>query len=70
MKKLIFTAAMLLMGPSIFAQTGKSISEASLIYSVEWKLPEQMAAMASNFPTELKVHFKGDSSSLKTLRRK
>lgn len=66
MKKLIFTAAMLLMAVSIFAQTGKKLSEGILIYSVEWKLPEQMAAMASNFPTELKVYFKGDSSSLKT----
>ena len=66
MKKMIFTAAMLLIGATTFAQTGKKLSEGTLIYSVEWKLPEQMAAMASNFPTELKVHFKGDSSSLKT----
>jgi len=66
MKKLIFTAAMLLLGANSFAQTGKKLSEGTLIYSVEWKLPEQMAAMASSFPTELKVHFKGDSSSLKT----
>ncbi len=66
MKKLIFTASMLLLGVVTYAQTGKKISEGTLIYSVEWKLPEQMAAMASNFPTELKVHFKGDSSSLKT----
>jgi hypothetical protein len=66
MKKFIFTAAMLLIGATSFAQTGKRLSEGILIYTVEWKLPEQMAAMASNFPTELKVYFKGDSSSLKT----
>lgn len=66
MKKHIFTVAMLLIGAGVFAQTGKKLSEGTLIYSVEWKLPEQMQAMASNFPTELKVFFKGDSSSLKT----
>ena len=66
MKKLIFIAAMLLIGANSFAQTGKKLSEGILIYTVEWKLPEQMAAMSSNFPTELKVYFKGDSSSLKT----
>lgn len=66
MKKLIFTAVMVLMGANIFAQSVKKISEGTLIYSVEWKLPEQMASIASNFPTELKVQFKGDSSSLKT----
>jgi len=66
MKKLIFTAAMLLIGAGVFAQSAKKLSEGTLIYTVEWKLPEQMQAMASSFPTELKVHFKGDSSSLKT----
>ncbi len=66
MKKLIFTAAMLLIGAGVFAQAGKKLSEGTLIYSVEWNLPQQMQAMASSFPTELKVHFKGDSSSLKT----
>ena len=66
MKKLIFIAAILLIGANSFAQTGKKLSEGILIYTVEWKLPEQMAAMSSNFPTELKVYFKGDSSSLKT----
>ena len=66
MKKLIFTAAVFLIGATAFAQTGKKLSEGTLIYNVEWNLPEQMAAMASSFPTELKVHFKGDSSSLKT----
>lgn len=52
---------------SIYAQSpsGK-VNEGSILYSVEWKLPEQMQAMASSLPTELKVYFKGDSSSLKT----
>lgn len=66
MKRLIFTAAMLLMGAGVFAQGGKKLSEGTLTYAVEWKLPESLQAMASNFPTELKVYFKGDSSSLKT----
>lgn len=61
---------MLLIGTNIFAQNtpaaGKKITEGILTYTVEWKLPEQLQAMASNFPTELKVYFKGDSSSLKT----
>ncbi len=70
MKKLILSAALLFICINIFAQnapaTGKKIAEGTLTYTVEWKLPEQMQAMASNFPTELKVYFKGDSSSLKT----
>lgn len=65
MKKLIFSVAMLLIGASVFAQGGKKVSEGTLVYSVEWMLPQQMQAMASNFPTELKVYFKGDSSSLR-----
>ncbi|MGB4400014.1 MAG: hypothetical protein WBJ10_11635 [Daejeonella sp.] len=65
MKKFIFTAAILLIGVTAFAQSGKKLNEGTLVYAVEWNLPEQMAAMASNFPTELKVHFKGDSASLK-----
>ncbi len=66
MKKLIFTAAILLIGATVFAQTQKKLSEGTLTYAVEWNLPEQMKAMASSFPTEIKVYFKGDSSSLKT----
>ena len=70
MKKLILNVALLLIGTGLFAQSvpagGKKIAEGTLTYTVEWKLPEQLQAMASNFPTELKVYFKGDSSSLKT----
>ncbi|SKB42176.1 DUF4412 domain-containing protein [Daejeonella lutea] len=66
MKRLIFTAAVLLLGAGAFAQGPKKVTEGTLTYGVEWNLPEQMKAMASNFPTEIKVHFKGDSSSLKT----
>lgn len=66
MNKLIFTAALLLIGAGAFAQAPKKLSEGTLTYEVEWNLPEQMKAMASNFPTEIKVLFKGDSSSLKT----
>ena len=71
MKKIILNIALLLVGTGVFAQatqaeSGSVIAEGTIIYAVEWKLPEQMQAMASSFPTELKVYFKGDSSSLKT----
>lgn len=67
MKKLILSLALLLVGTCLFAQSVvNKIPEGTIIYTVEWKLPEQMQDMASNFPTELKVYFKGDSSSLKT----
>ena len=70
MKKLILNAAMLFMASGLYAQntpaSGKKIAEGILTYAVEWKLPEQMQPMASSFPTELKVYFKGDSSSMKT----
>ena len=56
---------MLLIGTSVFAQ-GNKIAKGTITYNVEWKLPEQMQAMANNFPIEIKVYFKGDSSSLKT----
>jgi len=67
MKRIILSFALLFLATGIFAQstTGK-ITEGTIIYSVEWKLPEQMQAMASSFPKELTVYFKGDSSSLKT----
>ncbi|HQS51000.1 MAG: hypothetical protein B7X86_13160 [Sphingobacteriales bacterium 17-39-43] len=65
MKRIILNLALLLIGTSVFAQSNK-IAEGTIVYTVEWKLPEQMQAMASNFPTEIKVFFKGDSSSLKT----
>jgi GLPGLI family protein len=65
MKKIILSLALLIIGTSVFAQ-GNKIPEGTITYTVEWKLPEQMQAMASNFPTEIKVYFKGDSSSLKT----
>lgn len=71
MKKVILNLALLLIGTGIYAQArsenGAKIAEGTITYTVEWKLPEQMQAMASNFPTELMVYFKGDSSSLKTV---
>jgi hypothetical protein len=71
MKRIILSFALLLSATSIYAQSSNSantgkITEGTIIYTVEWKLPEQMQAMASSFPTELTVYFKGDSSSLKT----
>ena len=67
MKKIILNFALLLIGTGAFSQVNQGkITEGTITYTVEWKLPEQMQAMASSFPTELKVYFKGDSSSLKT----
>jgi len=71
MKRIILSFALLFSATIIFAQSGNSanagkITEGTIIYTVEWKLPEQMQAMASSFPKELTVYFKGDSSSLKT----
>ncbi len=67
MKKIILNVVLLLVGLSLFAQSSNKnkIAEGIITYTVEWTLPEQMQAMASNFPTELKVYFKGDSSSMK-----
>jgi GLPGLI family protein len=67
MRKIILSLALLLVGTGMYAQSlsGK-VNEGTIIYSVEWKLPEQMQAMAASMPTELTVYFKGDSSSLKS----
>lgn len=61
---LILSAAFLLTSTLLRAQN--KISEGIITYSVEWQLPEQMQEMANNFPSEIKVYFKGDSSSTKT----
>ena len=67
MKRISLSVAFLLCGSLLFAQTpAKRIPEGIITYSVEWKLPENMQQMAANFPAELTVFFKGDSSSLKT----
>ena len=67
MKRISLSVALLLCGSLLFAQTpAKRIPEGTITYSVEWKLPENMQQMAANFPAELTVFFKGDSSSLKT----
>jgi hypothetical protein len=67
MKKIILSIALLVVGTGTYAQTlsGK-VNEGTIVYTVEWKLPEQMQAMASSMPSELTVYFKGDSSSLKS----
>jgi GLPGLI family protein len=67
MKKIILSAVLLFAGTLAFAQKPvNKITEGRITYSVEWQLPEQMKAMAANFPTEVTVFFKGDSASLKT----
>jgi hypothetical protein len=71
MKKIILSFALLLVCSGMYAQSSSSalsgkVNEGIIVYSVEWKLPEQMQAMAASLPTELTVYFKGDSSSLKS----
>lgn len=71
MKNLILNLMLLLIGTSIYAQpvrsgNGKKITEGTITYSVEWNLPNQFQSLTGNFPTELKVYFKGDSTSSKT----
>ena len=64
MKKLILSMALMLTATFLFAQN--KMAEGMITYSVQWKLPESMQAMAANLPSELKVYFKGDSSSMKS----
>lgn len=42
------------------------ISEGIITYTVEWSLPEQMQEMQSNFPSQIKIYFKADSSAAVT----
>lgn len=56
--------ALLVLTNFLFAQT--KIKEGVVTYKVQWTLPENMEALAANLPTEIKVYFKGDSSSLKS----
>lgn len=64
MNGLILSAILLFIGHYLSAQT--KIKEGVVTYTVQWTLPEQMQAMYGNLPTEVKVYFKGDSSSLKS----
>lgn len=63
MKRVLFCLALIVSGSLLFAQN--KISEGTITYEVEWKLPEQMQAYAAMFPKEVKVYFKGDSASWK-----
>lgn len=47
-------------------QAQSKVAEGIVTYAVEWQLPPEMKAMESGFPKELKVYFKGDSSSMVT----
>ena len=64
MKKLLLNISLLITATFVSAQT--KITEGIITYSVEWTVPSNMQAMAANLPTEFKVYFKGDSSSLKS----
>lgn len=67
MKKIILSMALIVSGTSLLAQKpATKIAEGTITYAVEWQLPEQMKPMAANFPSEIKVFFKGDSASMKT----
>lgn len=61
-----FVLGLLFLTSNIMLYGQNKISEGNITYSVEWNLPEQMQEMQSNFPTEIKVYFKGDSSSTVT----
>lgn len=65
MRKLtILSTILLLTSTLLYAQ--KNISEGTIIYSVAWQLPDEIQEMAKDFPSEIKVYFKADSSSTKT----
>ncbi|MFD2163429.1 hypothetical protein ACFSJU_13560 [Paradesertivirga mongoliensis] len=61
MKKLILSAALALSVTLGFSQ--KKITEGSITYQVEYEVPANMQAMKASLPTEVKVYFKGDSTS-------
>ncbi|MXV52215.1 DUF4412 domain-containing protein [Pedobacter sp. HMF7647] len=60
MKKIILSLIAIAFSAGVFAQT--PINEGTITYTVEWEVPAQMQQMASMFPKELTVYFKGDSS--------
>lgn len=61
MKKIILSAAFALIATFGFAQ--KKITEGSITYKVEYQLPASMQQRKAMFPQEIKVYFKGDSTS-------
>ena len=61
MKKIILSAALALVSTLGFSQ--KKIAEGTITYQVEYDLPANMQQMKAMLPTEIKVYFKGDSSS-------
>ena len=61
MKKIILSASFALMATLGFSQ--KKIAEGSITYQVQYDLPANMQQMKAMFPDEIKVYFKGDSSS-------
>lgn len=52
--------AALLVGSAIIANAQKKISQGTVIYGVEYSLPPEAAAMASQLPKEQKIKFNGD----------
>ena len=54
----------MLCGGALFAQS--KINEGSITYQVDFELPEQMKAFGANFPKEIKIYFKGDTSNMRT----
>lgn len=52
--------AALLVGSAIIANAQKKISQGTIVYGVEYSLPPEAAAMASQLPKEQKVKFNGD----------
>lgn len=63
MKTVLFSMLMLFTSIQLFAQ--KKITEGIIIYTTEWELPAEMESMQAFLPSEIKVYFKGDTSSTK-----
>ncbi|MXV15534.1 hypothetical protein [Hufsiella ginkgonis] len=60
MKKIILSALAFVFATAAFAQ--EKIKEGTIIYTVEYQLPDAMKPYASFFPREATVYFKGDSA--------
>jgi hypothetical protein len=62
MKKILLGAALVALSSLTFAQ--KKINEGSITYKVEYDVPANMQMMKAMMPDEIKVYFKGDSTSM------
>ena len=61
MKTILLSITLLFATNLLYAQ--KKITEGTISYVAEWDLPAEMKEMVGYFPSEIKVYFRGDSSS-------